>query len=114
MGKAKKKGFWDRFDDLMDSLPEHIENTIDKAMEGIDYSTSSVSMNGTKIVTTTKNGKSVTTVNGKEVVPKDLADELYNTLESVIEKLEVNTLSKETSKRVSKAMRAYNKYKSKG
>lgn len=64
-----------------------------------------------KIVTKSKNGKSVTTINGEEVVPKKYADELYETLESVIKKLEVNTLSMTTSKRVSSAMKSYDKHK---
>ena len=107
--------FWDKFENLMDELPDYIESQVDKAHKNGDYTSRSVQVsNGTTVVTTKKNGKTKTTVNGKEVVPKDLADELYNTLESVIKKLEVNTLSKATSKRVSKAMKAYDKYKLKG
>lgn len=76
-----KKGFWDKFDDLMESLPNHINNEITTvgSMNKISTSGSSIvqsgdktqiTQNGDKIVITSKRGKLKITVNGKEYVEK--------------------------------------------
>ncbi len=97
---AKEKGFWGKFEELMSSLPGHIDEEIQKierSVESGDNSISTVGSNnvvisgnsfieqtsrfnsssstivqgGKKIVITTKNGKITITVNGKEYVPKE-------------------------------------------
>ena len=97
---AKEKGFWGKFEELMSSLPGHIDEEIQKierSVESGDNSISTVGSNnvvisgnnsikqtsrfnsssstivqgGKKIVITTKNGKTTITVDGKEYVPKE-------------------------------------------
>lgn len=76
-------GFWDKFSDLMESLPAHIENEIDLAEKSGNYtqktviqksssssSTSTIVQGGNKIVVKTVNGKTKITVNGKEYTEK--------------------------------------------
>ena len=83
-----KKGFWSKFDELMSSLPEAIENEIEVAQSStgnmvvnnsnsyvkqsamFGSSTSTIVQGGNKISITTKNGKTTIKVNGKEYVPK--------------------------------------------
>lgn len=78
-----RKGFWGKFDDLMDSLPGYIEEQTEKAKKSGNYtesntvtinnistSTTTVRQNGKKIVVQAKNGKTTITVDGKEYVEK--------------------------------------------
>lgn len=76
-----RKGFWGKFDDLMDSLPGYIEEQTDKAKKDGTYhetiqtssyssSTSTINQDGKKIKVVTKNGKTTITVDGKEYVEK--------------------------------------------
>lgn len=84
--------FWKKFDDLMSSLPDEINNEIEVAQNSINTSgsnnvvvsgnssvvqkstfgssSSTIVQGGNKIVITTKNGKTTIKVNGKEYVPK--------------------------------------------
>ena len=81
-----KKGFWDKFSDLMDSLPDQIENEINSVGENnivingnssvvqklkFGTSRSTISQGGNKIEIVTKNGKTTIKVNGKEYVEKE-------------------------------------------
>ena len=89
----KRTGFWGKFDDLMDSLPEHIDNefrtshrettTIGKnnvvvngsgssvkQSSSFGTSTSTIVQGGKKVVIKTKNGKTTVSVNGTEYGPK--------------------------------------------
>jgi hypothetical protein len=76
----KRKGFWGKFDDLMDSLPGYIDDQMKDAKKevkkrganivNISSSTSEIWQNGKKIVVKTVNGKTTVKVNGKEYVPK--------------------------------------------
>ena len=82
-----KKGFWSKFDELMDSLPEYVNNEIEIAQSGSNMiignnnssikqssafgsSSSTIVQGGNKIKITTKNGKTTIKVNGKEYVEK--------------------------------------------
>ena len=82
-----KKGFWDKFSDLMDALPDHIENEINSVGENnvvingnssvvqkssFGTSRSTISQGGNKIEIVTKNGKTTIKVNGKEYVEKEI------------------------------------------
>ena len=90
----KRGGFWGRFDDLMEGLPDYIDSQIEVGDNSVNsignnntvvqssHSGKSITIsNGIKVVTETKNGKSKITINGEEVVPKKYADELYNALD---------------------------------
>ncbi len=81
-----RKGFWGKFDDLMDSLPEVINdasiNTIgdnntvytsNSTVKQVSFggsSKSTIKQGGNTIVISTKKGKTTVTVNGKEYVEK--------------------------------------------
>lgn len=97
MGKRKRdRGFWglfddamDKLDDVMDSLPSHIDNEIKSGNNSVTTvgrnnvvingsssvtqrsvfgsSTSTIVQSGKKIEVKTKNGKTIIKVNGKEV-----------------------------------------------
>lgn len=62
-------GFWKKFDELMDSIPDYIEEQVDKLGDSIDKFTGSNSVNQVSI-----NGKSTTTImqNGKKIVIKSV------------------------------------------
>lgn len=77
--------FWKKFDELMDSLPDYIEEQVDKFGDSIDKftddnsvsqvsvngkSTTTIMQNGKKIVIKSVNKKTTITVNGKEYVEK--------------------------------------------
>jgi len=94
MKKNKRQGFWGRFDELINNLPDYIDkeikagnnsvNTIGRSNTIIQSSNSSKSvsnMNGINIVSETKNGKSKITINGEQVVPKKYADGLAKQVE---------------------------------
>lgn len=78
---AKKKGFWEKFNDTMASLPDYIDEEINsvgdnnivingsssvKQTSVFGSSKSVIKQGGKQIVITTKNGKTTITVNGKE------------------------------------------------
>lgn len=89
-----KKGFWDRFSDMMDSLPEYIDGEINsvgdnsistvgsnnvvsisgnssiKQTSRLGKSSSVIKQGGHKIVITTKGKETTIEVDGKEYVPK--------------------------------------------
>lgn len=76
--KTFKTNFWNKFGDLMSSLPEYIDeqinvigtdNTINQK-SSFGSSTSVISQGGNKIEVCTKNGKTTIKVNGKEYVEK--------------------------------------------
>lgn len=80
-----KKGFWGKFDALMDSLPDYIDSEINSAGNNnvvingnssvkqttvFGSSKSVINQGGKKIVVSTKNGKTTITVDGKEYTEK--------------------------------------------
>ena len=78
---TKRKGFWGKFDNLMEALPDYIEEQTEKAKKSGTYSetittssysssTSTIHQDGKKIKVVTKNGKTTITVDGKEYVEK--------------------------------------------
>lgn len=86
---GRRKGFWGKFDDLFESLPEYIDGEIKAAENSVNTignnnvvingssivkqrtvfgsSTSTINQGGKKIVVKTKNNKTTISVNGKEV-----------------------------------------------
>lgn len=75
-----KKGFWDKFNDLMSSFPDYAEEQFEEATEEHEhkdglFKRKSVSIttmqNGKTIKVKTVNGKTTVTVNGKEYVEKE-------------------------------------------
>lgn len=81
-----KKGFWDKFGDLMDSIPDYIDSEINSVGENnvvingnssvvqkssFGTSRSTISQGGNKIEIVTKDGKTTITVNGVEYAPKE-------------------------------------------
>lgn len=84
---GKRKGFWGKFDDLMDSLPGYIDSEIKYAKKDIvssrksttitlpkmvhTTSSSEIWQNGKHVIIKTVNGKTTIKVNGKEYVPKE-------------------------------------------
>jgi len=64
--------FWKKFDDLLDSVPDYIEEETRSIQKQVSSgsSISTVIQNGKKIVVKTVNGKTTVTVNGKEYVEK--------------------------------------------
>lgn len=82
---AKRKGFWGKFDSLMDALPDYIDNEINSVGENnvvingnssvvqkssFRSSKSTIVQDGKKIVVESKNGKTVIKVDGVEYIPK--------------------------------------------
>jgi len=82
-----KNVFWKNFENLMDSLPEYIDDEINsvgsnnviingnssvRQKSSFSSSTSVISQGGNKIEVTTKNGKTTIKVNGKEYVESGL------------------------------------------
>lgn len=80
-----RKGFWGKFDDLMSSLPDHIDNEINTVgsdnsiytsnksviqTSSFGKSSTTVKQDGKKIVISTVNGKTVIKVDGVEYLPK--------------------------------------------
>jgi frataxin-like iron-binding protein CyaY len=69
---------WKKFDELMDSLPDYIDEQVDKFTGGNSVvqtssngsSTTTIMQNGKKIVVKTTHKKTTITVNGKEYVEK--------------------------------------------
>lgn len=120
MAKEKRKGFWGKFDKLMDNLPDYIDEQIkagDNSVSSIgnnnivtqsSSSSKSVSIvNGTKIVTESKNGKTKTTINGEEMVTKKEADKLAKTLKTMLGGYGESTFY---HKEATKALKNYEKY----
>lgn len=80
-----KKDFWEKFEDLMDSvggyISEQVERISDKFESDNDnivtqstingQSTSTIVQNNNKVVVKTVNGETTIMVNGKEYLPKD-------------------------------------------
>lgn len=81
-----KKGFWGKFSDLMNALPEYIDSEINTIGEDnkistkgsslfqsskYSSSTSTIVQGGKNIKIVTKNGKTTITVNGKEYIEKN-------------------------------------------
>lgn len=78
---TKRKGFWGKFDDLMDALPDYINSEVNNStsisqrktetvsIPGMSFSsnTSEINQDGRKIVIKTKNKLMTITVNGKVV-----------------------------------------------
>lgn len=115
---AKRKGFWGKFDDLMGSLPEYIENQVEinsvnsignnnTVIQSSRSSKSVTVTNGMKVVAETKNGKTKITINGNEVVTKKEADKLKKTLETMLGGYGENTFY---YKKATKALNNYKKY----
>jgi len=72
-----RKGFWGKFDELMDALPGYIDSQIEEAsgdgkgwFTSKSVSTSTTITNGKKVEVKTVNGKTTIKVNGKEYVEK--------------------------------------------
>lgn len=116
----KKKDFWDKFGDMMDGLGDYLEekaDTLNEYVDKKDFNYTSIKsvteQNGVKIVTNTVNGKSTITINGEEMVPKSLADDLYSALETFVKSTPIESASTKASAAVSKACKNYDKYKEK-
>jgi hypothetical protein len=115
-----KKGFWDKFEDMMDSLPDYIDKQVNSTTIGsgnvIQTSSRGKStqiVNGTKIVTESVNGKQKITINGEEVVPKKYADDLYSALETTAKSIPVQDMPAKAVQAISRSTSAYSKYKEK-
>ena len=118
-----KKGFWGKFDEMMDALPDYIEKHVDSVTNEVNISGSgnvvqtssrgkSVQIvNGTKIVTEKVNGNTKTTINGEEVVPKKYADDLYSALETTAKSIPVQDMPDKAVKAINRATKAYDNYK---
>lgn len=73
-----KKGFWDKFEDLMEAIPDFIDETMDKVSGGNSvnqttvngHSTTKIIQGRNKIVIETLENKLVIKVNGKEWAEK--------------------------------------------
>lgn len=81
-----KKGFGDKFDELMDSIPSHIEEHMVTSKSIVNsrvsnyYSieSSTIINDGKEVKVETINGKTKVTVDGKEYVQLDIEEECRN------------------------------------
>lgn len=92
-----RKGFWGKFDELIDAIPGYIDEQIEagdnsittvgsnnvvsigggssiKQTSSFGKSSTVIKQGGKKIVVTTQNGNTIITVDGKEYIPKEEVD----------------------------------------